>query len=249
VDFAAVCSTIAGLVQSHGGVIRLSRRVTHLRGRGPVIVETTDDDVLARVVVNCGGLWSDRIAAATDVRIVPFRGEYFELSPAAAALVRALIYPVPDPAFPFLGIHLTRGIRGTVHAGPNAILALAREGYRWRDIDLSEVRALMRYPGMRCIARRYWRTGAGELARSLSRRLMARALSRLVPGIRPTDLTPIPAGVRAQAVDRAGNLLDDFVIRETAGAVNLVNAPSPGATASLDIGAHVARLAIAQLTS
>jgi L-2-hydroxyglutarate oxidase len=248
-DFPAVCRTLADLIRGADGEIRVDTPVTRLAGSGPVVVETEHDPVQGRVVVNCGGLWSDRLAGTTDVRIVPVRGEYLELAAAKAPLVRALIYPVPDPAFPFLGAHFTRGVDGTVHAGPNAILALAREGYRWRDVDLSELNTLLRYPGLRVIARRYWRTGAEELARSVSRTLMARALSRLVPGIRAADLTPVPAGVRAQAVDRAGNLLDDFVIRQAPGTVHLVNAPSPGATASLEIGAHIAGLVLAQLAA
>lgn len=246
-DFPAVCRALGSRVTEAGGELHLGRRVDRLVGDGPTVVETDAGALEARVVVNCGGLWSDALAGSTDVRIVPFRGEYLELAPARQHLVRTLVYPVPDPAFPFLGAHLTRGVHGEVHAGPNAVLALAREGYRWRDVDPAEVRALARFRGMRVLARKYWRTGAEEMARSWSRRLMARALSRLVPGIEAADLVPAPAGVRAQAVDTAGNLLDDFVIRETAGAVHLVNAPSPGATASLEIGAHVARLVVDRL--
>jgi L-2-hydroxyglutarate oxidase len=246
-DFAGVCRTLAGLVTAGGGEIRLATTVVGLHGAGPTVVDTDAGALEARVVVNCAGLWSDRLARSRDVRIVPFRGEYLAVAPNKAHLVRALVYPVPDPAFPFLGAHLTRDVHGHVHAGPNAVLALAREGYRWRDVDPAEVRALVAFPGVRTLARRYWRTGAAEVTRSASRRLMARALARLVPGIAAADLVRAPAGVRAQAVDVAGNLLDDFVIREEPGAVHLVNAPSPGATASLEIGAHVAGLATAQL--
>lgn len=246
-DFPAVCRALGELVTAGGGELRLGRRVERLVGDAPTVVETDAGPIEARVVVNCGGLWSDVLAGSTDVRIVPFRGEYLELVPARRHLVRALVYPVPDPAFPFLGAHLTRGVHGDVHAGPNAILALARAGYRWRDVDPAEVRALARFRGLHVLFRKYWRTGAEEMARSLSRRLMARALARLVPGIEAADLVPVPAGVRAQAVDVQGNLLDDFVIRETPGAVHLVNAPSPGATASLEIGAHVAGLVTTRL--
>jgi len=210
-------------------------------------MESDRDEVAARVVVNCAGLHSDELAGSTDIRIVPFRGEFHELDPARAHLVRGLIYPVPDPAFPFLGAHLTRGIDGRVHAGPNAILALAREGYSWTVADPAEIRALATFPGFRTLARRYWRTGARELVRSLSRRLLARELARLVPEIRSTDLVRSPAGVRAQALDRDGNLLDDFVIRETPHAVHVVNAPSPAATASLEIGKRIAELAASRL--
>jgi len=246
-DFPAVCQVLAGLIRDAGGEIRLAHAVTDLVGPGPTVVEAEAEPLEARVVVNCGGLWSDRIAGSTDVRIVPFRGEYLELAPAKEHLVRALVYPVPDPAFPFLGAHLTRGVHGGVHAGPNAVLALAREGYRWGTVDAAEVRELARFPGMRVLVRKYWRTGAEEMARSASKALMARALSRLVPGIAARDLVPAPAGVRAQAVDAAGNLLDDFVIRETPGAVHVVNAPSPAATASLEIGTTIADRVLARL--
>lgn len=248
-DFPGVCTALGESIRDRGGDLRLDTEVLRILGSHPVVVETVAGTIEARVVVNCGGLWSDRLAGSTDVRIVGFRGEYHELTPPAAPLVRGLIYPVPDPAFPFLGAHLTRGIDGHVHAGPNAVLALAREGYRWRDIDPAEVRALARFPGMRVLARRHWRTGAEEVARSASRRLMARALARLVPAIRASDLVPAPAGVRAQAVDTLGNLLDDFVIETAPGVVHVVNAPSPAATASLEIGRIIAERAREQLAA
>jgi L-2-hydroxyglutarate oxidase len=161
------------------------------------------------------------------------------------ALVRNLIYPVPDPAFPFLGVHLTRGVDGGIHAGPNAVLALAREGYRWGTVRPLDVAALARHGGSWRLARRHWRTGITEVRRSLQHTVLVRALQRLVPDLRGDDLVPAPAGVRAQAVDRAGNLLDDFVIEETPTAVNVVNAPSPAATASLEIGRMVAEQVLA----
>lgn len=246
-DFGVVSRTLAGLVEAAGGAVRTGVRVEQLLGSSTVVVQTDADPVTASVVVNCAGLWSDVLARTTDVRIVPFRGEYLDLAPAKHSLVRNLVYPVPDPAFPFLGAHLTRSIHGGVHAGPNAVLALARDGYSWGRIDPREARALVAFPGMRAIARRYWRTGAAEVFRSWSRTLMARELSRLVPGITAGDLTPSPAGVRAQAVAADGALLDDFVIRQAPGRIHLVNAPSPGATASLEIGGHMAGLVLAQL--
>ena len=246
-DFSVVSRTFADHVAAGGGTIRTGRRVLRLLGGGTVVIETDADPVAASVVVNCAGLWSDRLAGTTDVRIVPFRGEYLELAPAKRSLVRNLVYPVPDPAFPFLGAHLTRDLHGGVHAGPNAVLALAREGYSWGRVDGAEARSLVAFPGMRVLARRYWRTGAAEVFRSWSRTLMARELSRLVPGITAADLTPAPAGVRAQAVATDGSLLDDFVIRQSPGRIHLVNAPSPGATASLEIGAHMAGLVTGQL--
>jgi L-2-hydroxyglutarate oxidase len=245
VDFADVCRALGRRIEAAGGEIRLGTRVRSARNG---IVETEDVPLHARVVVNCGGLQSDRLAGSTDVRIVPFRGEFHELVPHATHLVKSLIYPVPDPLFPFLGPHLTRGIHGGAHAGPNAVLALAREGYSWSVVDPAELRDLLRHPGFRLLVRRYWRVGAAELARSLSRRRMARDLARLVPEIRRSDLAPAPAGVRAQALDSRGNLLDDFVIRETAHAVHVVNAPSPAATASLPIGRYIAGLATPRLS-
>jgi L-2-hydroxyglutarate oxidase len=244
VDFSDVCHALAREIESRGGEIRLGHRVTALRAD---VVESELGDIRGTVVINCGGLHSDALAGTSEVRIVPFRGEFHELVPAREHLVRGLIYPVPDPAFPFLGVHLTRGIHGTVHAGPNAILALAREGYGWSVRDTEELRSLVAFPGFRILARRYWRMGTTELVRSLSKRLLARELARLVPEIRAADLVASPAGVRAQALDREGNLLDDFVIHETAHAVHVVNAPSPAATASLEIGRTVAELAIKRL--
>ena len=171
---------------------------------------------------------------------MPFRGEYHELVGAAAGLVRTLVYPVPDPDLPFLGVHVSRGIDGHVHVGPNAVLALGREGYRWGAVDAREVARLAAFPGMWKLAQRYWRVSAEEIARSASRTLLARAVARMLPGIRARDLAPSPAGVRAQALGRDGTLHDDFVLRETARAVHVLNAPSPAATASLVIGETIA---------
>jgi (S)-2-hydroxyglutarate dehydrogenase len=230
VDFPGVCRALAAQLD-----VRTDHRVS------------SRADVPARLVVNCAGLHADTVATALGadlggLRIVPFRGEYHDLRPAARGLVRGLLYPVPDPALPFLGVHLTRGLDGGVHAGPNAVLALSREGYRWADIDGAEVRSLIRAPGMRRLARHYWRDAVTEVARSRSRRLFLRAARRLVPDLRAGDLVPAIRGVRAQAVAADGTLLDDFEIRMTGDSLHVLNAPSPGATASLAIGRHLAGL-------
>lgn len=198
----------------------------------------------ARVLVNCAGLHSDEVASLAGVRpgvrIVPFRGEYYRLAPAASELVDALIYPVPDPRFPFLGVHFTRRIDGSVEVGPNAILALGREHYRGARPDWSELASILAHRGFRKLAARHWRSGLAEMLNSRSRRRYARLARRLVPALRSTDLVPGGAGVRAQAVDSRGNLVDDFVIEKAGNTVHVLNAPSPGATASIAIGRHIA---------
>jgi hypothetical protein len=212
---------------------------------GEVVLETTAGDVRASFMVNCAGLYSDRLARMAGVepgiQIVPFRGEYFELVPERSGLVRGLIYPVPDPGFPFLGVHLTRTVDGGVHAGPNAVLALAREGYRTSTVDPSEALEALTYPGFLRLASRHWRKGAREVARSLSRERFTRSLQRLVPAVESDDLVPAPAGVRAQALSRSGELVDDFLLVEGPRSLHVCNAPSPAATASLPIGAEIAR--------
>ncbi|WP_371102575.1 L-2-hydroxyglutarate oxidase, partial [Streptomyces sp. PU_AKi4] len=217
--------------------------------RGVAVLTAGGDVVRGRVLVNCAGLHCDEIARRTGdepgARIVPFRGEYYEL--ARPELVRGLVYPVPDPAFPFLGVHLTRGIDGGVHVGPNAVPALAREGYDWRTVRPRELGTTLAWPGSWRLARRHWRYGTGELHRSLSRQAFTRAVRRLLPAVREDDLVPAAAGVRAQAVLRDGTLADDFLIQETARTVHVLNAPSPAATASLPIGREVARRARAAL--
>ena len=246
VDFPAVARAMASELD-----VRLSTAVTGVVGRR---VETTAGAFAAKRIVSCAGLHSDRVARMTGapdtgVRIVPFRGEYHDVVGPSRELVRDLIYPVPDPAFPFLGVHLTRSLDGRVHAGPNAVLALAREGYTWRTARVADLVAMARHRGVWQVGRQHWRTGLGEVHRSLRRSVLARALQRLVPDLDPTDLVPASAGVRAQAVDRDGNLLDDFVIEETETAVNVVNAPSPAATASLEIGDRVSARVLAGLAS
>ncbi|MCQ8194103.1 L-2-hydroxyglutarate oxidase [Streptomyces rugosispiralis] len=246
-DFGAVAARLARLAQDAGASVRYGAQVRTI-GRRPsaVAVRTGDGTVLrARALVNCAGLHCDRVArlAGDDpgMRIVPFRGEYYELTPSRAALVNGLVYPVPDPAFPFLGVHLTRGIDGGVHIGPNAVPALAREGYAWHTVRPQELAGTLAYPGSWRIARRHWRYGAGELRRSLSKRAFTDAVRRLLPDVTADDLIAAPAGVRAQAVLPDGTLVDDFLISQSPRIVHVLNAPSPAATASLPIGREVAR--------
>ena len=251
-DFAAVARRLGDRLAKAGVEVRTNAAVTGGRETASgVIVETTSGSIEARVLVTCAGLWADRIARAfgaePSVHLVPFRGEYAVFRPEATHLVRGLIYPVPDPAFPFLGVHLTRRVDGTVDAGPSAALAFAREGYRLSTVRLGEVAEAVRSSGFRRLAARHWRTGLGELHRSLSLRAFWRAARRLVPDLRPDDLVRAPSGVRAQALHPDGSLADDFVIEETARAVHVVNAPSPAATASFAIGADVAARALARL--
>ncbi|WTJ83183.1 L-2-hydroxyglutarate oxidase [Streptomyces sp. NBC_01538] len=251
-DYVAVARQLA---ESSGAEIRYGAEVVRIDRRPQlgVAVRTAGpgggEIVRGRVLVNCAGLYCDEVARLTGddpgMRIVPFRGEYFTL--ARPELVRGLVYPVPDPAFPFLGVHLTRGIDGGVHIGPNAVPALAREGYGWGTVRLRELGATVAWPGSWRIAARHWRYGGGELRRSVSKRAFARAVRRLLPVVSEGDLVPAAAGVRAQAVLRDGTLVDDFLIREGARAVHVLNAPSPAATASLPIGREVARRALAVL--
>lgn len=252
-DFGAVAAQLARLARDAGASVRYGAGVTRI-GRRPtaVAVRTADGTVLrARALVNCAGLQCDRVArlAGDDpgMRIVPFRGEYFELTPSRSSLVNGLVYPVPDPAFPFLGVHLTRGIDGGVHIGPNAVPALAREGYAWHTVRPRELAGTLAYPGAWRIARRHWRYGAGELRRSLSKRAFTDAVRRLLPDVTPDDLIAAPAGVRAQAVLPDGTLVDDFLISQSPRVVHVLNAPSPAATASLPIGREVARRVVEAL--
>lgn len=252
-DFTQVCRVLAKELTATGATIRTGAEVVSLdEGPGEVRVGLAGGEtVVADLVVTCGGLQSDRLARHVqpdlETRILPFRGEYYELAPHRRHLVNNLIYPVPDPAFPFLGVHLTRMIDGSIHAGPNAVLALAREGYRWRDIDVGDLAEIARFGGWWRLAATYWRTGMGEYYRSLSKRAFVAALRELVPAITAEDLVPSEAGVRAQAVSRQGQLLDDFVWSETARVVSVLNAPSPAATASLAIGEQIRDRALAHL--
>jgi L-2-hydroxyglutarate oxidase len=249
VDYSEVAGAYAAEVARRGGEIRTGGRVTGIERRGDrVVVESTTGSVEARVVVACAGLESDRVARMagleTHVAIVPFRGEYWMLAPERASLVKHLIYPVPDPAFPFLGVHFTRRIHGGIEAGPNAVLALKREGYTRASFDARDAWDIARWPGFWRMARKHWKNGLREQARSLSRRAFARACAALVPEVTPGDLVPAGAGVRAQALARDGSLVDDFVIAESERMVHTVNAPSPAATASLAIGEEIAARAL-----
>lgn len=251
IDFVQVAEAYAKRVRELGGEILTSRRVKKISEHGgELIVGTGWEEFRARFLVNCAGLFSDRVAkmlgpqsSETDVQIVPFRGEYYKIAPEKGSLIKGLIYPVPDPRFPFLGVHFTRSIHGYVEAGPNAVLALAREGYRKTDLNLRDLWETLSFSGFRSVARRYWRMGLDEQYRSLSKRAFTRALQRLMPAITEDDLQPGGAGVRAQAVAADGTLLDDFVIRQTRNAIHVLNAPSPGATASLAIGENIAATA------
>jgi L-2-hydroxyglutarate oxidase len=250
IDYVAVAEAYATRIGRNGGEIRTSARVMAIRrSGGEHIVETTIGPVGAEYLINCAGLHSDVMArlagCAPPVRIVPFRGEYYQLVPQREHLVRSLIYPVPDPAFPFLGVHFTRMIGGGVEAGPNAVLALKREGYARTDFDLRDALQTLAYPGFHKLAARYWRTGAGEIHRSFSKAAFVRALQRLMPELRGEDLRAAGAGVRAQAIARDGALVDDFSIETMGGVVHVLNAPSPAATASLPIGREVADRAAA----
>jgi L-2-hydroxyglutarate oxidase len=252
VDFAAVTTALARSLERRGGKVVTGARVFQVkRGAAEVVVESSAGPHRARLVINCAGLQADRVArlcgVQPDVLIVPFRGEYYHLVPERRDLVSNAIYPVPDPALPFLGVHLTRSVGGEVHAGPNAVLAWARHGYRRRDVSLRDLGGTLIYPGFWRMAARHWRAGVAEMARSFSKAAFLRALRRLVPALQAEDLVPGASGVRAQAVDRAGRLVDDFHILETPGAVHVLNAPSPAATASLAIGRAVAARALQQL--
>jgi L-2-hydroxyglutarate oxidase len=241
VDYPRVCQRLAERIREREGQVLTRAKVFGLRHVGDgVIVESSVGEVEADQVVNSAGLYCDRVAALggekPQARIVPFRGEYFALKPAAQHLCRNLIYPVPDPSFPFLGVHFTRMIAGGVECGPNAVLAFAREGYHKTDVNLGELAETLTYSGFVKMAWKHWRMGLGEMWRSCSKAAFVRALQRLVPAIQAEHLEPAPAGVRAQAVQRDGSLVDDFLFGEGERIVNVLNAPSPAATASLNIG-------------
>jgi L-2-hydroxyglutarate oxidase len=265
VNYVQVCAALRRVLTEKGVDIRTGspalsitersgtsteRSGTSTERSGMVEVVIPSGVVRAHLLVNCAGLHSDRVAqmAGADtggIRIMPFRGEYFELVESRRSLCRNLIYPLPDPAFPFLGVHLTRMVDGSIHAGPNAVPALAREGYTWKAINGRDLTEVLRAPRTYRLAKKYWRTGAGEIRRSLSKRAFTKALQRLCPEINGDDLVPSHAGVRAQALDRTGKLVDDFAFAETAHGLHVVNAPSPAATASFAIGSHIASRVLA----
>lgn len=244
VNYRQVCLRLAELLRERGVQILLGTRFLHLRRSGAdLVVETTQGEHHAKFVVTCAGLQSDRVARKTGepthAQIVPFRGEYYELKPDVEHLCRNLIYPVPNPNFPFLGVHFTRMIEGGVECGPNAVLAFAREGYRKSDINLFDLTEALAYRGFQRLAWKYWRVGLGELHRSFSKAAFVRALQRLMPEIRSEHLVPARAGVRAQAVTLDGALADDFLIEGSDRVINICNAPSPAATSSLNIGSLI----------
>jgi L-2-hydroxyglutarate oxidase len=247
-DYAAVCEKYAELISARGGTIMASARVTGIR-RTPseVVVETSRGAFATGALINCAGLFADRIARMAgddpEVMIVPFRGEYYDLTPERASLVRALIYPVPDPRFPFLGVHFTRRITGKVDAGPNAILALAREGYRHTSVSPRDLAQSLLFPGFWRMARQHWRHGIDEWHRSLSKAAFVRALQRLLPEIKEGDLVPGGSGVRAQALKPDGSLVDDFQFVPSGKVLHVLNVPSPAATASLMVGKAIVDIA------
>ena len=245
VDYRVVAEKYAEVLQRNGGELKLGEKVTDIRMEASgVTVVTQKSSYSGKLMVNCAGLYSDKIARLTsakvDVKIIPFRGEYYKLKKEKEYLVKTLIYPVPDPNFPFLGVHFTTMVGGGVECGPNAVLAFAREGYKKSDINLSELSETIAWPGFRKVVSKYWRTGLGEIHRSYSKAAFTKALQKLLPEIREEDLVVGGAGVRAQACDRTGGLLDDFLILEDKQVINVCNAPSPAATSSLSIGQTVA---------
>lgn len=252
VDYRAVARAYARRIAAHGGEVRTESRLlrVHRRPEG-LILETAGGEIACGLLVNCAGLQCDRVAELCGVdpgvRIVPFRGEYYELAPSRSDLVRTLIYPVPDPRFPFLGVHFTRGIDGRVEAGPNAVLALKREGYRWSQIAPRDVAATLAWPGFWRFLGQFWRQAVSEVRRSALRSVFLADLRRLIPELEAADLVPGGSGVRAQALDRSGKLLDDFHFATGERSLHVLNAPSPGATASLAIGRRIAQQAAERL--
>jgi L-2-hydroxyglutarate oxidase len=252
VDYKVVAEKYAELIGKKGGAVMLGEKVLAVKTEATgVHIETSKSSYSSKILINCAGLYSDKIARLTsdhvDVKIIPFRGEYYKLKKEKEGLVRNLIYPVPDPNFPFLGVHFTRMMKGGVEAGPNAVLAFSREGYRKSDINMKELAESLAWPGFQKVAKKYWRTGLGEMYRSFSKTAFTKALQKLIPEIQESDLVEGGAGVRAQACDRTGGLVDDFLIIEETRAVNVCNAPSPAATSSLSIGETVAGLALKKL--
>jgi L-2-hydroxyglutarate oxidase LhgO len=247
-DYAKVCQKYAELLLAQGSEVQTGSAVTGVRqGSGEVVLETAAGAVTAQWAINCAGLFSDRIARMAgedpEVQIVPFRGEYYDLVPARAELVRALIYPVPDPRFPFLGVHFTRRIYGTVDAGPNAVLAFKREGYRASDFSLRDTWESLTFPGLWRVAARHWRMGKDEARRAASKASFVAGLQRMVPEVQDADLVPGGSGVRAQAIHRSGALVDDFQFSQSERMLHLYNVPSPAATASLAVAKAVVAMA------
>jgi (S)-2-hydroxyglutarate dehydrogenase len=250
VDYLQVALAYGRKIMQLGGSIFLDHKVLEINQKESInFIETSNGTFQAKLVVNCAGLYSDKVARMSDasiddVKIIPFRGEYYKLKEDREYLVKNLIYPVPDPNFPFLGVHFTRMKKGGVEAGPNAVLAFKREGYKKTQVDFAELAETLAWPGFQKVASKYWKTGLGELYRSFSKSAFTKALQELIPEIQESDLVEGGAGVRAQACDRTGGLVDDFAIRESAFAINVLNAPSPAATSSLSIGGTVAEMVL-----
>ncbi len=249
VDYKLVALKYGELLVALGAEIKLNEKVvsiTTINNQSTVVTEKSS--YTAKLVINCAGLYSDKVTSMTrekvNYKIIPFRGEYFKLKKEKEYLVKNLIYPVPDPNFPFLGVHFTRMAKGGVEAGPNAVLAFRREGYKKSDINLAELAETLAWPGFQKVAAKYWKTGFGEMHRSFSKAAFTKALQKLLPEIEEEDLVEGGAGVRAQACDRDGGLVDDFLILEEANIINVCNAPSPAATSSLAIGETVAAIAL-----
>ncbi len=252
IDYTEVCFKLADLVRQAGGEICTSQKANDIRvTENGVEVISDNHTYQAKLLVNCAGLYCDKVAEMAgeqpDTRIIPFRGEYYMLKPEKRSLVKNLIYPVPDPDFPFLGVHFTRMIDGGVEAGPNAVFAFKREGYHKSDVDLVEMFESLSWPGFQKVAAKYWKTGIGEFYRSFSKTAFTKALQKFIPEVQEDDLIPAEAGVRAQACDRTGGLIDDFKIIEKQRAIHILNAPSPAATSSLSIGNTIAQLSINHL--
>jgi len=252
VDYKVVANKYAEVFQSLGGELMYNQKVVAVNAQAHEIqVKTNQQSFTTRLMVNCAGLYSDKVAAMTipdlDIKIIPFRGEYYALKHEKRQMVKHLIYPVPDPNFPFLGVHFTRRIDGEIEAGPNAVLAFKREGYKKSQINLKELIESLTWSGFIAVFKKYWRTGFGEMYRSFSKAAFTKALQKLMPNIKASDLVVGGAGVRAQACDKTGGLIDDFAIRELPGQIHVLNAPSPAATSSLAIGKSIAALAFKQL--
>jgi L-2-hydroxyglutarate oxidase len=252
IDYSEVSNKYAEKIRLLGGVIALNQKVNAIKNKTNEIVITTQDNLYtAKQLINCAGLYSDKIAALTldklTVKIVPFRGEYYTLKKEKEYLVKHLIYPVPDPNFPFLGVHFTRFIQGGVEAGPNAVLAYAREGYKKSDIVWSELLDSVFYKGFIKLAFKNWRTGIGEVKRSYSKSAFTNSLQRLIPELQKEDLIKGDAGVRASALDKNGNVVDDFIIERKDNIIHVLNTPSPAATASLSIGLTIAEMVMDRL--
>jgi len=241
VNYKQVCQKLAEIITQRGGEIHLNTLVQAMKETADnVQITTSTISVECQLIINCAGLYSDEVAkmhlGKLDTRIIPFRGEYFELTAEAEHLVKHLIYPVPDPNFPFLGVHFTRMIGGGIEAGPNAVFAFKKEGYLRTDFNFKEFFGSLLWPGFQKVMFKYWKTGLGEMYRSFSKKAFTKALQRLIPEVQEEHLVPAPAGVRAQACDRTGGLLDDFKIVHEKRAIHVINAPSPAATSSLSIG-------------